>query len=100
MTEEQIEELQATNKSLTERVNQLESINTDLVEQKKDLKQKIADESTDEELKAELNNYKEQLSQVEADKASLQEGYTAELNSLNMQAQLGILENKTTIGNQ
>jgi len=88
MTDEEIAELQSTNKTLTERVNQLESINTDLVTQKKELKQKLEDGSTDEELKAELNNYKEQLSQVEQDKQSLQDGYTAELNSLNMQAQL------------
>ena len=88
MTDEQIVELQNTNKTLTERVNQLESINTDLVDQKKELKQKLTDGATDEDLKAELSNYKEQLSQVEADKQSLQDGYTKELNSLQMASQL------------
>ena len=88
MTEEQITELQSTNKSLTERVNQLESINTDLVDQKKELKQKLADGATDEDMKAELANYKEQLDQVESDKQSLQDGYTKELNGLQMASQL------------
>ena len=84
MTEEEIVELKATNDSLVARVNQLESINTDLVDQKKQLKQKLEDGSTDEELKAELNNYKQQLEQVEADKAEITANYRGELNTLNM----------------
>ncbi len=88
MTDTEIEELQNTNKQLTERVNQLESINTDLVTQKKDLKQKIEEGVTDEELKLELDNYKAQLAEVESDKESLRDGYTKELNGLHMIQQL------------
>ena len=88
MTEEEIQALQDTNKQLTERVNQLESINTDLVAQKKDLKQKVEDGVTDEDMKAELANYKAQLDQVESDKQSLTDGYTKEMNSMKMASQL------------
>ena len=88
MTPEEIQALQDTNKELTERVNQLESINTDLVTQKHDLKQKIEDGVTDEDMKLELTNYKEQLAQVESDKESLRDGYTKELNGLHMMQQL------------
>jgi len=88
MTEEEITALQDTNKALTERVNQLESINSDLVTQKKELKQKLEDGASDEDLKLELANYKTQLEQVEADKDSLRDGYTSELNGLHMQNQL------------
>ncbi len=88
MTPEEIQALQDTNKELTERVNQLESINTDLVTQKKDLKQKIEDGVTDEDMKLELDNYKAQLAQVESDKESLRDGYTSELNGLHMLQQL------------
>ena len=88
MTEEELQALQETNKQLTERITQLESINIDLVTQKKELKQKIEDGVTDEDLKAELDNYKEQLSLVEADKVELTDGYTKELNSLKMSQQL------------
>ncbi len=84
MTEEEITALQETNKALTTRVNQLESINTDLVEQRADLKQKIADGSTDEELKAELANYKAQLSTVEADRTEIENNFKADIASLNM----------------
>jgi len=88
MTDEEIKALQDTNKELTERVNQLESINTDLVAQKKDLKQKIEEGVTDEEMKLELENYKVQLSQVEQDKVELKAEYSKEVNGLHMASQL------------
>ncbi len=88
MTEEQIEELQATNKSLAERVTQLESINISLVDQKKELKQKLEDGYNDEDMKKELDNYKQQLDLSESDKASIKDGYTKEMNTMHMMQQL------------
>jgi len=78
-TEEELEALKETNKELVGRVSQLESINISLVDQKKELKQKLEDGSTDEALKAELTNYKEQLSQVEQDKADISSSYKGKL---------------------
>lgn len=88
MTEEEIAALQKTNTDLVARVGQLESINTDLVDQKKELKKKLENGITDDQLKAELDNYKNQLSTVEADKAELEGNYKKELNTLNMVNQL------------
>lgn len=88
MTEEEIKALQTTNKELTERVNQLESINTSLVDQKKELKQKLDDGITDEDMKKELDNYKEQLALVESDKKTMASEYSKELNGLHMNQQL------------
>lgn len=88
MTEEEIAQLQETNKTLTQRVNQLESINTDLVGQKKELKKKLEDGFNDEDMKRELDNYKSQLEQVEKDKVELQNGYTKQISSLHMKQML------------
>lgn len=84
MTEEEIKALQDTNKELVSRVSQLESINISLVDQKKELKQKLEDGVTDEELKAELDNYKVQLEGVQVEKDNLSNEYQKELNSLRM----------------
>ena len=88
MTEEEIQALQDTNKELTSRITQLESINISLVEQKKELKQKIENGVTDEELKAELDNYKTQLEQVALEKDNLSNDYEKDLNGLRMVATL------------
>jgi len=88
MTEEEIKALQETNQKLTERVNQLESINIDLVDQKKELKQKLTEGANDEQLKAELENYKAKLSEVEAATEQIKAEYQAETNKLHMVAML------------
>ena len=90
-TEEELEALKETNKELVGRVSQLESINISLVDQKKELKQKLEDGSTDEALKAELTNYKEQLSQVEQDKADIESTFTSKLAQRDMLSQLNEL---------
>ena len=84
MTEEEIAVLQETNQQLQDRVTQLESINISLVDQKKVLKEKLQEGSTDEALKAELDNYKSQLEQVQLEKDNLSSDYQKDLNSLRM----------------
>ena len=84
MTEEEVKALQEANAKLVERVNQLESINIDLVDQKKELKQKLTDGATDEQLKLELDNYKQKLSEIEEEANSKQATYQAEISKLHM----------------
>jgi len=91
MTEEEIAELKQTNEQLVSRVQQLESINSDLVSQKKELKQKLEEGASDEEVKKELENYKRRMEKMEAEKRSIQaemqsieEGYTTELNKMRL----------------
>ena len=84
MTDEEIKALQDTNAELVNRVNQLESINTDLVDQKKELKQKLQDGVTDDEAKAEIDNLKTLLSQVEEERNTLTSDYDKQINTMRM----------------
>lgn len=84
MTPEEIQALKDTNESLVARVTQLESINLDLVDQKKELKIKLTEGFNDADMKAELDNYKAQLGNVESEKAELQSGFTEKLSKLQM----------------
>jgi len=84
MTDEEIAELQQTNEQLVSRVQQLESINSDLVTQKKELKSKLEEGVSDEDIKAELDNYKQKLEQIEEEKQSIEESYTSELNKMRL----------------
>ena len=84
MTPEEIEALQKTNDDLVARISQLESINIDLVDQKKELKQKLTDGFNNDDMQKELKNYKDQLAKVEADKQELEAGYTSKLSALQM----------------
>lgn len=89
--EQQIAELEATiltlnttNGELVSRVTQLESINVSLVDGKKELKKKLEEGSTDEVLKAELQNYKDQLATVEETAAEKATEYETKVNDLTM----------------
>jgi len=84
MTEEEIAALQEVNKSLTERVNQLESINVSLVDQKKELKLKLEDGLTDEEAKTEINNLKALLEVSDSEKSELIDGHSQQINGMRM----------------
>lgn len=84
MTPEEIQALQDTNERLVERIGQLESINVDLVEQRAQWKDLLEKGYSDEDMKAELENYKAQLGSVESEKAELQAGYTEKLSKLQM----------------
>ena len=84
MTEEEIKALQATNEELVARVGQLESINVDLVGQKKELKNKLETGLTDEEAKAEIANLKSLLDGAEGEKSQLQADHTTAMNSMRM----------------
>lgn len=83
-----IEELTQTNKELVERVGVLETNNKDLVEQREQLKAKIKEGANDEELKKELEAYKEQLEKVEQDKQAIESEYTQKLASMQLINQL------------
>ena len=99
MNEEELKaklaELEETNKSLVESVGKLEKANTDLVSQRTELKEKIKANSGDEELKKELDAYKLQLEEVEADKEALVGDFTHKLASKDMVQQLSALGVKT-----
>lgn len=84
MTPEEIELLQKTNADLVARIGQLESINVDLVSQKKDLKKKLEEGYSDEDVRKELDNYKSQVANIETEKAELQADYDGKLNKLTM----------------
>ena len=66
MTEEEIQALQATNKELVAKVGFLEKDLSKAIIKRDEAKQALADNTGDDELRKELDNYKEQLSQVEA----------------------------------
>ena len=84
MTDEEIQALKDTNTQLVSRVTQLESINTDLVDQKKDLKEKLQTGLTDDEAKAEIQSLKSLLEGVESEKATAQSEFNSTLNSMRM----------------
>ena len=84
MTDEEIKTLQDTNKQLTERVNQLESINVDLVDQKKEFKKKLEDGLTDDEAKAEITNLKALLDGANDEKSQLTSEHDKQINSMRM----------------
>ncbi len=84
MTDEEIATLQSTNEELVARVNQLESINTDLVGQKKDLKQQLQDGMTDTEAKAEIDNLKALLEGAEGERSELETQHTGQINGMRM----------------
>lgn len=94
MTEEEIKELQNTNESLVARVTQLESINIDLVDQKKELKDKLQNGFNDEDMKAELDNYKAKIGEIENEKTEIEQGYTNKLSKLQMKTLLNDLKVK------
>ena len=79
-----IKELESTNADLVTRVGTLETNNNDLVMQREQLKAKIKEGTGDETLKAELDNYKEQLASVEADKEAIKGEFTSKLSKLQM----------------
>lgn len=83
-----IEQLEATNSNLVNRVNTLEVANTDLITERKELKTKLKEGSNDEQLKAELENYKTQLETVTEERDNQSSNYEKDLNSLRMMAQL------------
>ena len=99
MNEEELKaklaELEETNDLLVESVGKLEKANTDLVSQRAELKEKIKANSGDEELKKELDAYKQQLEEVEADKEALVGDFTHKLASKDMVQQLSALGVKT-----
>ncbi len=84
MNEEEIAALQETNNDLVSRVNQLESINVSLVDQKKELKLKLEDGLTDEEAKTEINNLKALLEVSDSEKQELIDGHSTEMKSMHM----------------
>ncbi len=84
MTEEEIKALQDTNTQLVERVTQLESINVDLVEQKKLFKAKLEDGLSDDEAKAEITNLKSLLEGAQGEQDSLRSEHTNQLNGMRM----------------
>ncbi len=78
------EELEQTNKDLVQRVTQLESINSDLVDQKKELKSKLQSGITDESVKAELDNLKSLLESSDSEKQKLISDHGTEINGMRM----------------
>ena len=84
MTEEEIATLKKANDDLVARVQQLESINTDLVGQKKELKSKLEEGLSDAEAKAEIDNLRALLDGTEAEKAELQSTHSAQINAMRM----------------
>ncbi len=86
--EEELESVKTTNQELADRVNQLESINISLVDQKKELKQKLEDGFSDEDMKKELTNYKNQLELVESDKNEADAQHNKEMSKLSMMGML------------
>jgi len=84
MTEEEIKALQDTNATLVERVTQLESINVDLVEQKKLFKSKLEDGLSDDEAKAEIANLKALLDNANGEQDSLRSEHDNQINSMRM----------------
>jgi len=84
MTEEEIKALQDTNNDLVERVNQLESINVDLVAQKKEFKQKLEEGLTDEDAKTEINSLKNLLAGVEDERNGLIAEHSKQVNGMRM----------------
>jgi len=84
MTDEEITALQATNATLVERVTQLESINTDLAEQKKLFKAKLQDGLSDDEAKAEIANLKSLLEGAQGEQESLRSEHNNQINSMRM----------------
>ena len=91
MTEEEIQALQATNKELVAKVGFLEKDLSKAIIKRDEAKQALADNTGDEELKAELDNYKQQLSQVEQDKADIESTFTSKLAQRDMLSQLNEL---------
>jgi len=79
MTEEEIQALQATNKELVAKVGFLEKDLSKAIIKRDEAKQALADNTGDDELRKELDNYKEQLSQVEQDKADISSSYKGKL---------------------
>ncbi len=88
MTDEELKALEETNKSLVERVQQLESINTDLVSQKKELKNKLEDGLSDDEAKAEILNLKALLESSQGEREQLETTHKGEVNSMRMRGVL------------
>jgi len=91
MTEEEIEALQATNKELVSKVGFLEKDLSKAIIKRDEAKQALADNTGDDELRKELDNYKQQLSQVEQDKADLTSDFTTKLSKRDMLSQLNEL---------
>ena len=91
MTEEEITALQATNKELVSKVGFLEKDLAKAIVKRDEAKQALADNTGDDELRNELENYKEQLSQVEQDKADIEATFTGKLAQRDMISQLNEL---------
>jgi len=91
MTEEEIQALQATNKELVAKVGFLEKDLSKAIIKRDEAKQALADNTGDDELRKELDNYKEQLSQVEQDKAEIESSFTSKLAQRDMLSQLNEL---------
>ena len=83
-----IDTLSKTNEDLVSRVGTLEIANTDLIQERKDLKDKLKAGSNDEQLKAELDNYKSKLDEVTKANDTLKADYDKDLNSLRMTGML------------
>jgi len=95
MTEEEIQALQQklieatkTNEELVTRVQRLETDNNDLVAQRKELKQKLQDGASDDELKKELDNYKQKMSEIEEEYQAKENEYVSKLANKDMMQQL------------
>ena len=88
MTDEELKALQDTNSQLVERVQQLESINTDLKTQKIELKQKLQDGLTDDEAKAEIANLKTLLDNSQGEREQLETTHKGEVNAMRMRGVL------------
>jgi chromosome segregation ATPase len=89
--EEELEAVKATNKELVDKVGFLEKDLSKAIAKRDEAKQALADNTGDEELRKELDNYKEQLSQVEQDKADIESTFTHKLAQRDMISQLNEL---------
>ena len=91
LTEEEIEVLQATNKELVAKVGFLEKDLSKAIIKRDEAKQALADNTGDDELRNELDNYKQQLEQVGQDKADIEASFTSKLAQRDMISQLNEL---------